>query len=405
MTSRAGIAAGVLSFALLCIALIAVWSAPEAAHSPIRPGGAWHWVFVAALIGCFLAFLAGLWALRRSAASLAVVIAIAAAIQLAPLASPLLLSTDAYGYWEYGWIGGVAGANPYEHPPREFLDNPAHVYHGDAWNNYIPLYGPLFLATTEGQARLIQSRAAVVRTYKVLGAVAMLAIIALTAVCARRKAYAVAFVGWNPLLALHFAGGGHNDAWMMALFLAALALWRRGNRDAAGAFWVFAVAIKWVPLLWLPLDALANRVRLRTLPVLGAAAGFAAVAVLATWRFGTSWLPALTPIRGQIGLTSSTSVPFHVATIFDLPEVWVGRGFLALFAVAYCWLLVEAWRGRSRRALAAALLLCAVAWLGPWYAIWCLPLAAIDEDGAAEALGLGLSAFLLRDVLPTPWIF
>ena len=41
---------------------------------------------------------------------------------------------------------------------------------------------------------------------------------------ARRRAFAIALVGWNPLLAVHLAGGGHNDAWVGALILAALAL-------------------------------------------------------------------------------------------------------------------------------------------------------------------------------------
>jgi hypothetical protein len=98
-------------------------------------------------------------------------------------------------------------------------------------------------------------------------------------------------------------------------------------------------------------------------------------------------------------------VPFHVAQVLDVPTLWVGRGFFLLFVGAYAWLLLEAWRGRSRRGLAAALLLCSVAWLGPWYIVWCVPLAAIDDDGAAQALGLALSAFLLRDALPIPWIF
>ena len=40
----------------------------------------------------------------------------------------------------------------------------------------------------------------------------------------RCPAFAVAFVGWNPLLAIDFAGGGHNDVWMMVLVLGAPAL-------------------------------------------------------------------------------------------------------------------------------------------------------------------------------------
>jgi hypothetical protein len=403
--SRFALGAGVCTLATLCLALGATFAAPTVVHSPIRPEGVWRWVFVVAVIACFAAFVFGLWVLRRARPPLAAVLAIAAAIQLAPLATPLLMSTDVYGYWEYGWIGAVAGKNPYDHLPREFLDNPAHVHRGEAWTDWPLYYGPLFVAASEGQAKLVDSRAGVVTFYKVAAALAMLVVVALTALCARRKAYAAAFVGWNPLLALHFAGGGHNDAWMMALFLGALALWRRGYHEAAAPLWIWSIAIKWVPLMWLPLDALANRRRPPRLPRLGLAVGLAVLASISTWRFGVSWLDSFVPIRQQVQLYSSTSVPFHVSTIFDLPAVWVRRGFFVLFVLAYGWLLLQAWRGRSRRGLAAALLLCSVAWLGPWYVLWCLPLAAIEEDRLAEGFGLALTAFLLRDALPIPWFF
>ena len=61
-------------------------------------------------------------------------------------------------------------------------------------------------------------------------------------------ALALAFVGWNPLLAVHFAGGGHNDAWMAALVLGALARGARGRRQLAGVAWALAILVKWVPL-------------------------------------------------------------------------------------------------------------------------------------------------------------
>jgi alpha-1,6-mannosyltransferase len=239
----------------------------------------------------------------------------------------------------------------------------------------------------------------------VIAALAMLVVVVLTAKLARPSAYAAAFVGWNPLLALHFAGGGHNDVWMMALFLGALTLWRSGRRDASAALWIWAIAIKWVPLMWLPLDAAAARRRLPGLPVLGVLVGIAFVAVIATWRFGGSWFGAFLPIKQQVGLTSSTSIPFHVAYLTDVPSVWVGRAFFGLFVALYGWLLLEAWRGRARRGLAAALLLCCVAWLGPWYLLWAVPLAVIDGDETAQLITLLLSAFLLRDLLPIPWIF
>ena len=83
--------------------------------------------------------------------------------------------------------------------------------------------------------------------------------LAATWLVARRRAFAAALVGWNPVVAVHFAGGGHNDALMMALVAAALALGERKRVQAAGAAWALAVLVKWVPLVVLPLRALEAR--------------------------------------------------------------------------------------------------------------------------------------------------
>jgi hypothetical protein len=72
----------------------------------------------------------------------------------------------------------------------------------------------------------------------------------------------------------------------------------------------------------------------------------------------------------------------------------------ALFVLAYAWLLREAWRGRARLGLTAGLLLLTTSWLVPWYAVWAVPLAAVEEDSAARWLAVGLSAYLLRDAVP-----
>ena len=67
------------------------------------------------------------------------------------------------------------------------------------------------------------------------------------------RARALAFVGWNPAARVHFAGGGHNDAWMAALVIGALALGAAGKRQwarrLAGSR---ASSIKWIPLVLLP---------------------------------------------------------------------------------------------------------------------------------------------------------
>ena len=74
--------------------------------------------------------------------------------------------------------------------------------------------------------------------------------------------------------------------------------------------------------------------------------------------------------------------------------------FAALFVLGYLWLLRQAWRGRARLGLCADLVLLATPWLIAWYAVWAVPLAAVEEDRAARLLALGLCAYLLRDVVP-----
>jgi len=190
-------------------------------------------VFLLLLSVAFLAYVAGAWLVRRASPAVMVVAAIACAMQLAPLAAPLLLSTDAWTYWDYGRIAGVHDANPYKEPPSHFPDDPAYPYVGIAWRNTTSVYGPAFTLASEPLARVAGTSAdAAAWIYKSLAAVAMLAIAFLAARLSRRPAFAWAVVGWNPVLAIHFAGGGHNDAWPFALVLAALAvaLWPAGAR-------------------------------------------------------------------------------------------------------------------------------------------------------------------------------
>jgi hypothetical protein len=72
--------------------------------------------------------------------------------------------------------------------------------------------------------------------------------IAIVATLATRKALAVATLGWNPLVALHFAGGGHNDAFMMLLVLVALLAAARGGLERRGCR-VGGVSVRLTPAI------------------------------------------------------------------------------------------------------------------------------------------------------------
>jgi hypothetical protein len=339
-------------------------------------------------------------ALRRRPTRLAVVAVIAALVQLVPLASPLLLSTDAWTYWAYGRIAAVAGGNPYRDTPSDFPGDPAYPYVGADWRDTSSVYGPAFTLASEPLALVAgESADRAAWLYKSLGAAAILVATALAARLARRREFAAAFVGWNPLLAIHFGGGGHNDAWMAALVLAALAVAAAGRRQLAGAAWALAILVKWVAIVFLPLRALEARATGRRVGHVGLALTAAIVALLATWRYGLGWLGAFGPLARNANEETRFALPHRLEQL-GLPH-WLAIGSLVLaFALAYAWLLREAWRGRARLALAAALLLLAVPYLAPWYAAWAIPLAAAEEDSAAQWLALGLTAYLLPQTIP-----
>jgi hypothetical protein len=307
-----------------------------------HPGGdhVWGRIFLAALGFAFLGYLAGLWSLRRNPPCDTVSLALAAAIQLTPLVAPLLLSTDAWSYWSYARLD-----DPYAQTPSQDPVSAPHV--GTDWLHSRSVYGPVF-SLASGPVGLTRS-ADVAAALSVLGLVAW---------AARRGSFAAAFVGWNPLLAVHFAGGGHNDALMIALAAAAIALGARGRVQLAGVAWALSAGVKWIPLLLLPLRALEARATGRRIGHVGFAATVVAVVAVATLVYGLNWLHALGPLARNATRETSYALPHRLHV-----SAWV---FAVAYAVAYAWLLAEAARGRARLGLALGLLLVAVPYLASW---------------------------------------
>ena len=351
----------------------------------------WAWAFLALLALGFVAYLAGLRRLARGGASLRAVVAVALAVQLVPLAAPLMLSSDAWTYWMYGRIAVVHDANPYEDPPSDFADDPAFRWTGERWRDETSVYAPGFTLASEPIAAVAgDSPDAAAWLYKGLAALAACATVLLAARLAKRPALGVAFVGWNPLLAVHLAGGGHNDAWVGALLLAALAA-RPG-----GVGWALGAAVKWIPLALFPLRALEAR---RRAGLAAFAVTTAAVAALATWRYGFDWLRAVGPLADNAKETTSYALPHRLSQL-GIPESAAIVLFGALFALAYALLAREAWRGRARLALASVALLACAPYVTPWYLAWVVPLAAVEEDKLARGLALAFTAYLLPQTIP-----
>jgi Glycosyltransferase family 87 len=393
---------GVLALVGVCAGLAWPDDSPLEPLNGGRPEGddAYAWAFLLALVAALALYVAALVALTRRGSPLRVVAVLAVAIQLVPLAAPLLLSTDAWTYWSYGRIAVEHDANPYRDAPDEFPDDPSFAYVGADWRDTTSVYGPAFTLASEPLAAVAgESADAAAWIYKTLAALAVLAAVGLAARLSPRPAFACAFAGWNPVLAVHFAGGGHNDAWMAALVLGAVALGASGRRVWAGAAWAAAVLVKWVPLVLLPLQALAARRSGRGFDVRGFALAALVLLGLATVRYGFGWLEAFGPLARNANEETSYALPHRLQEL-GAPR-WLAAGlFAAGFAVAFAFLVREAVRGRARLALAACLLMLAAPWLVVWYVVWAVPLAAAEDDRAAQLLALGLCAYLLPQTIP-----
>lgn len=397
-------AAGLATLTLVGVCVAVAWPDDSTLVPRLagRPTGdeQWAWIFLGCAAGAFVFYAVGLLALACRSSRLGVVLTLAVAIQLAPLGAPLLLSTDAWTYWDYGRIAAVHGGNPYRETPNDYPADPAYAWAGSGWRDTSSVYGPGFTLASEPLALAAgASPDAAAWIYKSLAAAAALACVGLAARRSRRPAFAAAFVGWNPLLAIHLAGGGHNDAWIGALVLGALALGETGRRQGAGVAWAAGVAVKWVPLVFLPLRALEARAHGRRVGHLGFGVTLAFVAAVATWRYGSTWAGAVGPLARNANRETSFALPHRLEQLGSPRWLAVGL-FAAAFLVAYAWLLREAARGRARLGLAAGFLLVATPYLAPWYLAWVVPLAAADDDRTAQLLSLALCAYLLRQTVP-----
>ncbi len=402
MSGRSGpaLAAGLATLGLVAAASALAWRD----GSPLVPrdGGTREqgtaWLFLALLVAAFACYLAGL-ALARRGLSLRHAAAITALVQLVPLGAPLLLSTDAWTYWGYGWIASE-GANPYVDTPSSFPESPAAPYLGAAWRETTTVYGPVFTGLSEPVADVVNSSSdAAAWLFKALAALGALAATAAVAHGARRPGLAAAFVGWNPVVATHAAGGGHNDALVGGLAALAVALALRRRHHLSGALWVLAVFVKWVPLVFLVLASLAARARGRPAGAFGVAGVVAVVVGLATWRYGLDWLRAAEPLAANAARETSYALPARLEQSGVPHNVALGVSY-AGFVAGFLWLAREATTGRARLGLAACLVLATTPYLAVWYLAWTVPLAATEEDGPARVAALALTAYLLPQTIP-----
>jgi len=261
------------------------------------------------------------------------------------------------------------------------------------WRGTTSVYGPGFTVSSVAADEAAGGSAErVALIFRITAALAAIGATVLAAGIARAKSFAAAFVGWNPLLAVSFAGGGHNDALMLVLMLGALALALRKRDVGAGALWVLAGAVKAPALLLVPLQLACGRRRLWLGVGLTAVAGSIAASAL----FGSAWLTGL----GRIGRHEARyAIPVRLEQ-FGVPDALAHLLALMVLVLGALWLLRQARNGRPRLALGACLLVLTTPWLLPWYATWPIALAAVEEDAAAQILAVAVAAYLLPARVP-----
>jgi alpha-1,6-mannosyltransferase len=170
---------------------------------------------------------------------------------------------------------------------------------------------------------------------------------------------------WNPLLAIEVAGSGHIDiVGVLLLLVSAAALERRWRALAALAFGL-AVAVKFLPIVVLPLYW--KRVRMRD-------------GALAAVVIGLLYVPFLNHGRIPIGSLGTYVQSFRFndpvfATLERVaaPQLVVGLAVLVGFLTAI-WLRRKsaAWSADAFAWPMAVSLLCAPV-VYPWYLLWLLP--------------------------------
>ncbi len=323
------------------------------------------------------------------------------------LAVPPVLSNDAVLYADLGWTW-LQGLDPYQ-VGLAWSDGPIAYQVDPLWAGATVAYPPLSILIHAGVVALTGAHpylSVIAMRLPVLVSVAVMAwVLPRLADLLGRPRRGVAWLGLlNPLLVLHFVGGAHNDAPMVALTLVAILLALRFPTTVVSLVLApilvgLAMALKQqgglavVAVAGLPVAA-----RLAALPLpgrlwlLGWRTAVATVVTVATFvatclatGLGFGWLGGL-DLMGK----APTPAPFAALSkgLAWLAGVWggdpeavartVGLVTTAILAAVLAWIVV---RFSDRPLAAVAWGSLAIAVLGqalhPWYLPWSLSLLAL----------------------------
>ena len=318
---------------------------------------------------------------------------------------PPLFSRDAYSYFAQGQLL-LAGHDPYRTGvsalPGWFLTGADPL-----WSESPTPYGPAFLLLEQGVAAVVGANA-------VAGAILfrMIALVGVALICLYlpRLAWAHGIdppkALWvcvlNPLVLMHFVAGAHNDALMVGLTVAGLALAVERQPIPAVLMIGLAGAVKPIALVALPFAGLLWAGVRATWPrriLAWVASGGLVLAVFGVLSWvagvGLGWVASLgTPGTVRTWLSPPTAIALLIGRLLDpmglgtVEGVFtVVRGIGIVLGAAIVLYLVLRPEGRSP-VRGAGLALLTIVLLGPvvqpWYLLWVLPLFAATGLSATQ---------------------
>jgi alpha-1,6-mannosyltransferase len=330
------------------------------------------------------------------------------------LLAPPLFSRDIYSYAAQGEMMSHH-ISPYHYGPGVLGATPSESLVDHLWLNTPVPYGPLFMETdgfltsASGHNELVDL--VLLRLLALVGVGLMaMSIPSLARSLGRDPSYAFTMAVLNPVTILHLVGGAHNDALMLGLLMAGLAVARRGRPVAGIVLCALAAAVK-VPaalgVIYIGWDWLGTGlpVRARIRPVV--TAGLIASAVMGglsiVTGLGWSWVLNLsTPGTVRSWVAPATGAGIFVTDLAHLVGIGVSlhttlsltRGLGVIVAcVAGVLLLLRSDRIGALRAMGMSMLI--IVALGPvvqpWYLSWGLVVLAPVATGRVRTLIVGSS--------------
>jgi hypothetical protein len=334
------------------------------------------------------------------------------------LVGPPLFSGDVFVYSADGQLVNH-GLNPYAMTPYALGPSPFRTASHGIWLHTVSPYGPLFLrlagvAYTIGGHSVVGT-VMVFRLFALAGlALAAVALVSIARRHGQRPAHVLALALLSPLTLLHLVSAGHNDAIMLGLLAAGVALACSGRPLTGIVLCTLAAAVKLpaaIAIAFIVWGMIRDVPSIRSRAAAVARGGVVALATIAatTAASGLSWgwLGALgVPGTAAPRLAVANDLAFGFDHYLGLPfltalHLWRDLGMLlALAVVAY--LVLRSSRTRWVTALGAALLVVAV--LGPtfypWYLTWGLMLVAATAADRWEPAILWASALPTFAVAP-----